>query len=316
MLAARSAGEEHRRWSSAGWRAAPLLVVLAAASSAAVPVEAAEVPVFGTGVDLVFVTVSVRDAAGRVVNGLGADDFVLLEDGRPRPITLVASAAAEAEALGGADNLALDVGILFDTSETMAMEIQRAQESALRFLEAIPRVRDLLVIFFDSDIRISRYSNEQQQGLIARILETEGTGHTALYDAVIAYVSRVDEVPGRKALVLFTDGEDTTSGATVNDMFAVVRSAGITVYPISFAEGAFMGSTRRRGTARALLAQLAKATGGEVFSPRNSKDLPKVYARILEDLGGQYVVGFAARGVGQEEVAQAQARAPRRENGL
>jgi Ca-activated chloride channel family protein len=270
------------------------LVVVA--SQVATSLATADVPVFEAGVDLVFVTVSVRDPAGHVVSGLGVDDFVLLEDGRPRKIALVASAASEGtgDATGaGDDSLALDVGILFDTSETMANEIQRAQESVLRFLEAIPRVRDLLVVFFDSDIRISRYTHDQQQGLIARILDTEGAGYTALYDAIIAYVSRVDDIPGRKALVLFTDGEDTTSETSVKEMFDVVRSAGVTVYPVSFADGAFAHNGHRGGAARALLSQLAKASGGEVFSPRSSKDLPGVYARILEDLGGQYVVGFA-----------------------
>ncbi len=254
------------------------------------PVAASEpdVPVFGAGVDLVYVTVSVRDAQGRVVSGLGLDDFVLYEDGGRRPISVVASASEPGEER----NLALDVGILFDTSETMAKEIRRAQESALRFLEAIPRARDLLVIFFDSDIRISRYTNEQQQGLISRILETEGAGHTALYDAIIAYVSRVDAVPGRKALVLFTDGEDTTSDATVEDVFDVVRSAGVTVYPVSFAEGSFGNNTVRFMAARGLLSHLATASGGEMFSPHASRELPAVYERILEDLGGQYIVGF------------------------
>jgi len=78
----------------------------------------------------VYVTVSVRDAKGKVVSGLGLDDFVLYEDGSRCPISVVASASEPGEER----NLALDVGILFDTSETMAKEIRRAQESALRFL--------------------------------------------------------------------------------------------------------------------------------------------------------------------------------------
>jgi len=269
-----------------GWAGITFLTALCLASPSA---GLSDLPSFGATVDLVYVTVSVRDPQGKVVRGLGLDDFVLFEDGHRRTISVVANAAEPGEER----NLALDLGLLFDTSESMAKEIRRAQESALRFLEAIPRARDLLVIFFDSDIRISRYSNEQQQGLISRILETEGAGHTALYDAIIAYVSRVDDVPGRKALVLFTDGEDTTSDASVKDMLDVVRSAGVTVYPVSFAEGSFGSTPTRLAVARALLSHLATASGGEIFSPLSSRDLPAVYERILDDLGGQYIVGFA-----------------------
>jgi len=71
------------------------------------------------------------------------------------------------------------------------------QESAVRFLDSIPRARDLVAIFFDQDIRISRYTSENQQGLFERILEAKGRGNTALYDAISVYLSRVADSSGR-----------------------------------------------------------------------------------------------------------------------
>ncbi|HEX9202429.1 MAG TPA: hypothetical protein VF964_00585, partial [Vicinamibacteria bacterium] len=78
-----------------------------------------------------------------------------------------------------------------DTSESMKAQIRLSQQSAVRFLESIPRARDLLLIFFDQDIRLSRYNDENQQGLFERILGMKGSGNTALYDAISVYLSRI-----------------------------------------------------------------------------------------------------------------------------
>ncbi len=98
--------------------------------------------------------------------------------------------------IGEREELALNLGMLFDTSESMRKDLRLSQESAIRFLEAIPRARDLLLVFFDRDIRLSRYSSENQQGIFERILETKGGGFTALHDAIAVYLSRVAGTPG------------------------------------------------------------------------------------------------------------------------
>ena len=147
---------------------------------AAEPAFAQKVPVYGSGVDVVNVTVTVRDEQGRLVSDLHPEDFVIYEDGRVQNVQLFAPAAKE----GNEQDLGLNLGMLFDTSESMKAQIKLTQESAIRFLESIPRARDLLMIFFDQDIRLSRYNNENQQGLFERILEMKGSGNTALYDAI------------------------------------------------------------------------------------------------------------------------------------
>ena len=91
---------------------------------------------------------------------LRADDFVLREDGREQEILIFAPAARPEER----EELTLNLGMLFDTSESMRKDLRLSQESAIRFLDAIPRARDLLLIFFDRDIRISRYSVGEPAG--------------------------------------------------------------------------------------------------------------------------------------------------------
>jgi len=258
-------------------------VLLATRAAAQAP------PVFHAGLDLVNVTVTVHDAKGGLVSSLHEDDFEVLEDGRPQRVQLFAPAASPEERA----ELALNLGMLFDTSESMRRDLRLSQQSAIRFLDAIPRARDLVLVFFDRDIRLSRYSSENQQGIFERILETEGMGETALLDAITVYVSRVSDTPGRKVLVLFTDGDDNASRIPQATVMRLVRSTEVTIYPV-----AFMGDARPNSAAalraRALLHALAESTGGRVFEPVASKELAAIYQAILDELGSQYVLGYVS----------------------
>lgn len=250
---------------------------------------AQEPPVFRTGLDLVNVTVTVRDAKGDLVSNLSEDEFTVLEDERPQRIRLFAPAATPEERA----ELALNLGMLFDTSGSMRRDLRLSQQSATRFLENIPRAKDLLLVFFDRDIRISRYNSENQQGIFSRILETESSGHTALRDAITVYISRVADTPGRKVLVLFTDGDDTTSSVPAQEVERLLRSSEVIVYPV-----AFPGDARPHSTdalrARAFLHLLAETSGGQVFHPSASRELAAIYESILSELGSQYVLGYTS----------------------
>lgn len=239
--------------------------------------------------DVVNVTVTVRDEDGNLVSDLEAADFVVKEDGREQALQVFAPAADPEER----EELVLNLGMLFDTSSSMRDNLKLSQRSAIRFLDSIPRARDLILIFFDRDIRISRYSSENQQGIFERILETEGEGYTALYDSIAVYVSRIMGTPGRKVLVIFTDGDDTTSSTSPAEVIQLVRSTSVTIYPIAFS------SDRRSGRrielrARSFLGELAKSSGGKVFRPLAYRELADIYNRILDELNGQYVLGYVS----------------------
>ena len=267
--------------------AAVLLGLPAGARAGERPVPQA--PVFPADLDVVNVTVTVRDAAGRLVGGLRAEDFVVLEDGRPQAIQVFGRAVDP----GHDETLALDLGLLMDTSQSMLQELKLSQEAATRFLQAIPRARELITIFFDQDIRLSRYDSENQQGLFDRISQAKGGGNTALYDAIAVYLSRVAGGTGRKVLVVFTDGEDSTSALSVTELIRLVRSSAVTIYPIAFTGSMATGSPEALRS-RGFLNEIADLTGGQVFRPAASRDLAGIYQKILEELSGQYVLGFAS----------------------
>jgi Ca-activated chloride channel family protein len=288
-------------------------------------------PVFGVGLEMTNVTVTVRDAHGDLVSDLGAEDFVVKEDGRAQRIQVFGSTADQIHTgetsprradlyctrcgrivhveagekvpacpaghttfdFDQRKQLALNLGMLFDTSESMRQELRLSQESAIRFLDAIPRAKDLLLVFFDRDIRISRYDSENQQGIFGRILETHGGGFTALNDAIAVYLSRVWDQPGRKVLVLFSDGVDTTSSIGAPEVMRMIRSSAVTIYPVAF-QGDYLPRSRQAFQANAFLASVAKSSGGRVFKPQASKELAGIYQSILDELGAQYVLGYVS----------------------
>jgi VWFA-related protein len=241
------------------------------------------------GLEVVNVTVTVRDEDGNLVSDLQAGDFVVKEDGREQVLEVFAPAADPEER----EELVLSLGMLFDTSKSMRENLRLSQQSAIRFLDAIPRARDLILIFFDRDIRISRYNSENQQGIFERILETEGEGYTALYDAIAVYVSRVMGTSGRKVLVLFTDGDDTTSSTPASHVVRLVRATDVTIYPVGFHDRR-APSNPDRLRARAFLRNLARESGGQVFRPSAYRELADIYNRILDELNAQYVLGYVS----------------------
>lgn len=267
------------------------LVLLAPAGVFGSPDE--NPPVFTNAVDLVKVTVTVRNEKGQLVTDLKPEEFVITEDGEPQVIELCANAGEESTDESRVKALTLDLGLLMDTSTSMQPVLKLSQQAAIRFLEGVPRARDLLTLFFDRDIRISRYDSEHQQGLFERILASRGSESTALYDALTVYLSRAEDSKGRRVAVLFTDGEDTSSRVRFPELLDMVRASSVTIYVIGFHTGA--PTNVRTMTSAAVLRKLAEVTGGDAFFPSNYRDLPEIYERILADLGAQYVLGFEPR---------------------
>jgi Ca-activated chloride channel family protein len=271
----------------------PLAVVLVAAvavAAAAPASRAQEPPVFAVGTEVVNLTVTVYDDQDKLVTDLRREDFKVFDDGRQQQIAFFGRAHGPEPDQA----LALDLGLMVDTSQSMVEVLRLTQHAAVRFLDTIPRARNLLTIFFDEDIRISRYDSEAQQGLFERIHALESSGNTALYDAVTVYLSRIQGADGRQVLVIFTDGEDTFSDVSLAEVLELVRSSTVTVYPIAFSS-IRLGSARDM-RCRAVLRQIADISGGTVFEPHTSRDLGPIYDKLLDELGSQYVIGFVPDG--------------------
>ena len=252
---------------------------------------------FATEARTVNLTITVRGVDGKLMKDLVAKDFTVYEDDKPQDIQFFARVFDPSrvgdDGEGAPDPTAIDLGMLFDTSTSMAEVLKLSQNAATQFLESIPRARALTTVFFDSDIRLSRFNSESQQGLFDRIQKAKSGGDTLLRDAIAVYLSRITDDPGRKIVVLFTDGEDSKSLISTTELKDLVRSSTVTIYPIVFS-GKYSDSAGGL-QAKALMRELAEISGGEVFTPRTFRDLQPIYDGLLDELAAQYVIGYVPK---------------------
>jgi VWFA-related protein len=282
-------------------------VVLLAGTSA--PTQSPPPPpaVFGSRLDLVFVTVTVRGPDGRAVPDLPVSSFEVREDGKPRPIE-VFSRAGDAE---DHDRLALDVALLLDTSGSMSAELESAQRAALAVLQRIPKLRRRTVVSFDTDIRFWRAEADPVALLPEVLAARPPNGASAIRSALVAGLDALArEGSGRGALILLSDGVDFGSPVTETQLLRAIDAANVAIYPIPFVASGWAsgpGSFRRdpitRGpvgfptapdtlVARAFLERIAEASGGLVLLPHGGSLAPTL-DRLVEELSSQYVIGFA-----------------------
>lgn len=252
---------------------APAALALALAQAAPAPS-----PVFPAAVEAVKVTVVVSDRRGDWVRGLERHDFRVFEDGRPQAVTLF-SQGDEVEIEGDA----FAVGLLVDTSGSMARSREKAYEAALRFLQTVPLAHVRLLASFDSDVRFWDPSRQADVILGQMRAAARRQGPTALYDALDAALRRIGS-EARGALVVMTDGEDFGSRTKRRDVLQTVDASNVTVYPIGF-----RGESGESGWE--FLEQIARWSGGLFYDGEN-RSFQAAFEAIGSELASQYVLGY------------------------
>jgi Ca-activated chloride channel family protein len=179
---------------------------------------------FKSGVELINVTATVSDASGRFVSGLRQEDFLVFEDNQPQTITHFS-----------AERVPVSLGIVLDTSGSMAGEKMDAARSALdRFLyELLDRDDEIFLYrFSDTPVLVQGWTSDRRQ--LTRALDRASpTGGTAMYDAVAEAVPLAQSGKNRKkALVIISDGNDTSSQTTVSELKQMIRESEVLVYAI------------------------------------------------------------------------------------
>jgi len=265
-----------------------------AAGLAAAPATAQPVAVFSSETSLVNVAVTVEDAQGRPIDGLGARDFVLREDGQRQRIEVCARMGEG----GGGRSTSLDVALLVDTSDSMLATLRRSQDAAVRFLTSLPNAQEIIVVFFDQAQRVERFDRAHPEALFERVRAAPQGGNTALRDAIVFSLRALGSSNGRSAVVLLTDGIDTVSATGPLELEKAVQSHAVTIYPVAYPASP-AGDGPDPQTALKDLGRLAQITGGRLFRLPNEQALPGVLDEIVADLRAQYVLGFAPDAAGQ-----------------
>jgi Ca-activated chloride channel family protein len=261
----------------------PSASVVPVAVSSAQPLQ--QVPQFTGRVDLVNVGVTVTDHKGNLVAALTADDFEILEEGKPQTVRFFAAGD------GSADAPPMHLGLLVDVSESMGEDLAFSKTAAVRFLNTLTDAVDITLVDFDTEIRTARYSQNEFVRLIERLRQKKAAGDTALYDAIGTYLDGAAGQDGRKVMLLYTDGGDTRSSIGLAELMDLLKASDVTVYAIGELEHQ---STTVKSQQRMILQQIADVSGGRAFFPTAGKELDSVYEKVLGEIRAQYTLGYVS----------------------
>jgi VWFA-related protein len=281
---------------------------------------------FSTGVKVVNVLATVRDKHGKIVQNLAKEDFTLAEDGRTQTIRYFSRET----------NLPLTLGLLVDISGSQRRVLPAESRASYQFLQQVLREdKDMaFVIHFDREVELlqdltsSRRKLEQALGSLAQPVQTQqqprgrggrgGGGGTSLYDAaMLASDDVMKNQSGRKAVIVLSDGVDTSSKVSVERAIEAAQRADTMIYSILFSDdqayglrpGISMGGRGRgRGgggggqrpggmqhpDGKKILQHMARETGGGFFEVSNKEPIEKVFSQIEEELRSQYNLGYSS----------------------
>ena len=239
--------------------------------------------VFRAGVDLVHFGVVVTDKHGAPILGLKAEDFEILEEGKPQRLQFFA---------GGEPVSAppLHLGFMIDNSGSMVKDIADVRTAAIKFLNRVENITDVTLADFDTEVRVARFGPDDFPRLIERIRSRRPDGYTALYDALGVYLNGAAQLTGDKILVLYTDGGDTRSAIRQSELLDLLKVSDVTVYSIGYLQHQGSGKTEQQQ----ILTRFAATTGGQAFFPTSIKELDKMYDNILREIAGRYSLGYVS----------------------
>lgn len=253
------------------------------------PRFAQQPPAFRAGIDIVSLSVTVTDPSGRFVTDLAREQFSVFEDGAAQNVTFFSRTS-----------LPIALSLLLDTSASMADRMTTAQEAVVAFARRL-RPQDLgELIDFSREVRVPQGFTNDAAALERAIRATAANGSTSLYNAVYISLKELKKVRAtseqdlrRQAIVVFTDGEDTSSLVSYDQLLDLARRSETAIYTIGLRSKEELAS-RAYTEADFVLRQLAQESGGRVFFPVRVEDLAAVYTQIADELASQYVLGYVS----------------------
>ena len=243
---------------------------------------------FRAGIELVSLSVTVTDGA-KYVTGLEESDFEVFEDGTKQTLTFFSRVQQP-----------IALAILLDTSNSMEDKIATAQEAAIGFVRRMKKGDVIEVIDFNSQVRIPQPFTNDVGALERAIRQTTVNGSTSLYNAL--YVSlkglkderaKNSEEVRRQAIVVLSDGDDTSSVIEYDDVLDLAKRSETAIYAIGLRQPE--SGRGKFKEAEFVLRQLSQETGGRVFFPMTIAELPRIYEQISEELASQYSLAYSSR---------------------
>jgi Ca-activated chloride channel homolog len=245
--------------------------------------------VFEAGIEVINLNVSITDARGQYVTGLKREDFAVFEDGVKQDLSIFAH-----------ENLPISMVLMVDTSASMDEKLPAARTAGKRFAGTL-RAQDVAQVMQFNDRATVLQDFTADHALLENAFDrTETSGPTALHNALyVALKDLAKQKPTRelrrRALVLLSDGEDTASLVSDDQVLELARKTEINIYAISLRAKTSPDRNRLKFSQAAhLLTALAQDTGGQVHFPNSLSELEAVYDRIAEELRTQYSLGYVS----------------------
>ena len=266
-----------------------LCTLLAALVSIALTAQAsAQQPSFRAGVDIVSLNVTVTDGAGHYVTDLDQPDFLVFEDGVKQNLTFFSKRQQP-----------IALSLLLDSSASMENHLDTLQQAASSFVHRLKPNDIAQVIDFDSRVEIRQGFTGNQSDLDSAITQMVAGGSTSLHNAIYIALKELRKVRAvseedvrRQALIVFSDGEDTSSLVSFEEVLDLAKRSETSIYAI-----ALRGTeTQAKGFREAefVMRTLAQETGGRAFFPTRIEDLDGVYKQISDELASQYTLGYTS----------------------
>ncbi len=231
-------------------------------------------------VGLVELYAMVTTRSGEPVTGLDADRFELRQDGQRRTI----------ERFSEGDAVPLSLALVIDGSGSMLESLGHAKRAAGEFLEStLDEGDEALLVDFDARPRLLHGRTEDVASLVDRFDEIRSRGGSAVYDAILFAALQLEAAPGRRALVVLTDGLDSGSRLSPRNCVEAARRTGVPIFVLALGPGYETTPSHHR----LALEQLAVESGGGWYRIRAMDDVPDAYRAIETQLRGQYLLGFS-----------------------
>jgi VWFA-related protein len=226
-------------------------------------------------VDVVQVTVTVLDGRGHFVRGLPKAAFHVDEDGRPQTISHFAS-----------EDVPLELVVAVDISGSMTPAMPKLKRAVAEFLSAIPPQNHVTLLAFNDNI-VTVLRRTTDPGERAKSIDRLAAwGSTALYDVILRGVDMLGRQTGRKALIVFTDGEDQGSHAGIGDVERKLQSSDVTLYMIGQGRGVSVEGLKK------IMQRLSTPTGGRALATESIDELHAAFGELLDELANQYLLGY------------------------
>ena len=236
-------------------------------------------------VDIVQVTVTVSDGRGRFIRGIPESSFHVYEDGQPQKISHFAS-----------EDIPLELIVAIDISGSMTPSMAKLKMAVKEFLGSVPAHDQVTLLGFNDNIFTLSRKQTNPTERVKAVDRLAPWGSTALYDVILRGVEMLGRQAGRKALVIFTDGEDQGSHATIADVERRLQASDVTLYMIGQGRGVTMDSLKR------IMDRIATPTGGRALFTDSIDELHGAFGDLLDELSNQYLLGYASTNNKRDDV--------------